>query len=101
MCQTMVNFRMDTDDKVALEALCGKLGLTLSTAFKIFAKKMLREQRIPFDVSIDNFYSENNIRYLEKVVAEIDSGSAPLLEHSLIEEELMTSIESSTRKLTV
>ncbi len=64
-------------------------------------KKMLREQRIPFDVSIDNFYSENNIRYLEKVVAEIDSGSAPLVEHSLIEEELMTSIESSTRKLTV
>ncbi len=87
MYQTMVNFRMDTDDKVALEALCEKLGLTLSTAFKIFAKKMLREQRIPFDVFIDNFYSENNIRYLEKVVAEIDSGSAPLLEHSLIEED--------------
>lgn len=65
MYQTMVNFRMDTDDKVALEALCEKLGLTLSTTFKIFAKKMLREQRTPFDVSIDNFYSENNIRYLE------------------------------------
>ena len=87
MSQTMVNFRMDTDDKVSLEALCEKLGLTLSTAFKIFAKKMIREQRIPFDVSIDNFYSESNIRYLEKVVAEIDSGSAPLSAHSLIEED--------------
>lgn len=62
-----------------------KLGLTISTAFKIFAKKMIREQRIPFDVSIDNFYSEDNIRYLEKVVAEIESGSARLSEHTLIE----------------
>ncbi len=68
MSQTMVNFRMDTDDKASLEELCEKLGLTVSTAFKIFAKKMIREQRIPFDVSIDNFYSEDNIRYLQKVL---------------------------------
>ena len=47
MYQTMVNFRMDTDDKVALEALCEKLGLTLSTAFKIFAKKCFVSNESP------------------------------------------------------
>ena len=47
---------------------------------------MIREQRIPFDVSLDNFYSENNLKYLEKVITDIESGSANLAEHQLIED---------------
>lgn len=86
MSQTIVNFRIDTEDKISLEQLCDNLGLSLSTAFKIFAKKMIREQRIPFDVSLDNFYSENNLKYLEKVITDIESGSANLAEHQLIED---------------
>ena len=39
MSQTIVNFRIDTEDKISLEQLCDNLGLSLSTAFKIFAKK--------------------------------------------------------------
>ena len=34
-----------------------------TTAFTIFAKKVSREKRIPFDVSVDPFYSESNMRY--------------------------------------
>lgn len=86
MSQTIVNFRIDTEDKISLEQLCDNLGLSLSTAFKIFAKKMIREQRIPFDVSLDNFYSENNLKYLEKVITDIESGSANLAEHQLLED---------------
>lgn len=86
MSQTIVNFRIDTEDKISLEQLCDNLGLSLSTAFKIFAKKMIREQRIPFDVSLDNFYSENNLKYLERVITDIESGSANLAEHQLIED---------------
>ena len=85
MSQTIVNFRIDTEDKISLEQLCDNLGLSLSTAFKIFAKKMIREQRIPFDVSLDNFYSENNLKYLERVITDIEAGSANLAEHQLIE----------------
>ena len=58
----------------------------MTTAFTIFAKKMRRERRIPFEVSIDPFYSESNIAYLNKVTSEIDSGKAKLDEHELIEE---------------
>lgn len=32
------------------------------------------------------FYSESNIKYLEKVIADIESGKAKLVEHDLIEE---------------
>lgn len=86
MAQTMINFRMDLDDKISLEAVCEKLGMSVSTAFKIFAKKMIREQRIPFDVSVDNFYSQENIKYLEKITSEIDSGKVILSERELIED---------------
>ena len=86
MAQAMINFRMDIDEKNSFESICEQLGLTVTTAFKMFAKKVIREQRIPFDVSIDPFYSPSNISYLEKVTSEIDSGKAKLVEHDLIEE---------------
>ena len=44
------------------------------------------EKRIPFDVSIDPFYSEANMNYLKKVISDIESGKAELQEHELIED---------------
>ena len=57
----------------------------MTAAFTIFAKRVSREKRIPFEISADPFYSENNMRYLENVVAAINSGKANLVEHNLIE----------------
>ena len=48
--------------------------------------KMTREKRIPFDVSVDPFYSDDNMAYLKKILEEIDSGKARLVEHELIED---------------
>lgn len=50
------------------------------------SKKMTREKRIPFDVSVDPFYSESNMVYLKKVVDDIESGKVVLVEHELIED---------------
>ena len=86
MPQVLVNFRLDEDDKKGMEEVCRELGMSMSTAFTIFAKKMRRERRIPFEVSVDPFYSESNQAYLRKVISEIDSGKAALYEHDLIEE---------------
>ena len=85
MAQTMVNFRMDTDVKHDMETVCKELGMSLTTAFTIFAKKVSREKRIPFEISIDPFYSESNISYLKKLMSDIDSGKTKLVEHDLIE----------------
>ena len=86
MAQTMVNFRMDEELKKKMEETCKDLGLSMTTAFTIFAKKMIREKRIPFDVSVDPFYSESNMSYLKKIVGEIESGKAVLVEHKLKED---------------
>ena len=56
-----VNFRMDPDLKRNMEEVCAEMGLSMTTAFTIFAKKVSREHRIPFEVSADPFYSESNI----------------------------------------
>ena len=86
MAQVLVNFRLDEDDKKGMEEVCRELGMSMSTACTIFAKKVRRERRIPFEISIDPFYSSANIEYLQSVTSEIDSGKAKLEEHDLIED---------------
>ncbi len=86
MAQTLVNIRMDEELKKNMELTCQELGMNMTTAFTIFAKKMTREKRIPFDVSVDPFYSDANMKYLKRVISEIESGKTELHEHALIEE---------------
>lgn len=81
-----VNFRMDAELKNSMEKVCADMGLTMTTAFTIFAKKVSREKRIPFEISADPFYSESNIRYLEKKMEDYKAGRLQFAEHELIEE---------------
>ena len=81
----MVNFRMDSELKKSMEDVCSEMGLSMTAAFTIFAKKVSREKRIPFEVNADPFYSESNMKYLEKKISDIESGIAKLSEHDLIE----------------
>ena len=74
MAQTLINFRIDETTKKQMEQICNELGMTMSTAFNIFAKKMIREKRIPFDVSIDPFYSESNIRAIDESIKQLEEG---------------------------
>lgn len=88
MTQTVnVNFRMDAELKKGMEQVCSELGMSMTTAFTIFAKKVNREKRIPFDISVDPFYSESNIRELKRRMEDIENGTAVLQEHDLIEVE--------------
>lgn len=83
MAQVLVNIRMDEDLKKNMEQTCQELGMNLTTAFTIFAKKMTREKRIPFEVSIDPFYSDSNLAHLHRGIAALDAGKGA--EHDLIE----------------
>ena len=51
MSQTMITFRMDQELKKSMEQTCADMGLTMTAAFTIFAKKVVRERRIPFEVT--------------------------------------------------
>lgn len=74
MAQTLVNVRMDEEVKRSMEETCKELGITMSTAFNIFARKMSREKRIPFEVSIDPFYSENNMKAIIESIKQLEEG---------------------------
>jgi len=68
-----INFRMDADLKNNMEKVCRDLGLTLTAAFIIFATKVAREKRIPFEVAVDPFYSDQNMARLKKSIAQMES----------------------------
>lgn len=53
MGQTNINIRMDEGLKSQFDHLCGELGLNMSTAINVFAKTMVRQQKLPFEVSMD------------------------------------------------
>ncbi|MDD3904874.1 MAG: type II toxin-antitoxin system RelB/DinJ family antitoxin [Sphaerochaeta sp.] len=68
-----VNFRMDAELKSNMEKACQELGLTPTAAFTIFATKVARERRIPFEVAVDPFYSDQNIARLRKSMAQMEA----------------------------
>lgn len=84
MAQTMVNFRMDEDLKKDLEQTCQDMGMNITTAFTIFAKKVAREKRIPFEINVDPFYSASNMAHLKRGIAALNAGQGK--EHELIED---------------
>ena len=88
MAQAMVNFRMDAELKRAMEETCRQMGLTLTSAFTMFAAKVTQDRRIPFEVTAepDPFYSEENMARLRAAIADIKTGRN-LTKHELIEVE--------------
>ena len=82
MAQTSVNFRMDAELKESVEEICRKMGMNLTTAITIFCTKVAQERRIPFEITADPdpFYSESNIRYLEKKMEGASSNYGKLQE---------------------
>lgn len=75
-----VNFRIDDTIKAKAESVCSAMGLTMSTAINIFLTKLANEQRIPFEVAIDPFYSDENIARLRKSIADLNAGKGKVRE---------------------
>lgn len=80
-----INLRVDDDVKRSAEKTLDEIGLSMSTAINIFLKTVVRERRIPFELSADPFYSRENMVELERRVADLNSGKSTLKEHDLIE----------------
>ena len=53
MAQTSINIRMDEDLKKQFDDFCTAIGMNMSTAFCVFAKTVVREQKIPFEIKAD------------------------------------------------
>lgn len=83
MAQANINIRMDEELKHNMESLCQELGINLTTAVTVFFKKAVRERGLPFQVSIDPFYSETNQARLREAAVRMNAGLGT--EHELIE----------------
>ena len=44
MANTNINIRMDADLKRQFEAFCADMGMTMTTAFNVFARKAVRSE---------------------------------------------------------
>lgn len=73
---TTVSLRFDDEMKRQLDEMCDEMGMNLTTFFMIYAKKALRDRRIPFDVTapLDPFYSDSNMEQLRKANRQIRNG---------------------------
>lgn len=72
MAQVLVNFRMDEDLKKSMEQTCKEMGLSMTAAFTVFATKVCREKKIPFEINADPFYSEVNMERLSRSIAQME-----------------------------
>jgi len=88
MAQATVNFRMDESLKKGMEQICKEMGMSMTTAFTIFATKVNNERRIPFDITADPdpFYAPSNMHRLRSAIADANNGKN-MTEHELIEVE--------------
>ena len=83
MAQTSVSVRMDDALKRDFDEVCNELGLSMTTAITMLAKKMTREKRLPFEVSVDPFYSDENMARLRKSIAQMESTGGTIHEVNL------------------
>ena len=85
MAQTNISIRIDEDLKRKFEKFCEDTGMTMTTAFNIFAKKAVREQRIPFEINTDPFYSAANMKRLKKAIKDAEDGKLTI--HDIEEDQ--------------
>ena len=50
MAQSMFSVRMDEDLKQQFDNLCTAFGMNMSTAINVFARAVVREKKIPFEI---------------------------------------------------
>ncbi|SCZ82122.1 type II toxin-antitoxin system RelB/DinJ family antitoxin [Acidaminobacter hydrogenoformans] len=77
MAQTTLSVRMDENIKKQFDAFCAEVGMNTSVAINLFAKAVLRERRIPFEIALndDPFYSDANLDRLKKAIAQLDESN--------------------------
>ncbi len=66
MATTNVTMRIDENLKAQLQELVSNLGMDMTTFFTISAKQAVREQRIPFDISM-SIPNEETKKAIEEV----------------------------------
>jgi len=78
-----ITMRTEKPVKEVFEQICAEIGLSVNAALNIFVKRVVRDRKIPFELSADPFYCESNLRHLRASAAQARAGNVK--EHELIE----------------
>ena len=78
-----VSFRVDDDIKKKAERTFDDIGISMSTAINIYLKAVVRENRIPFELSADSFYSDANMSRLRESIRQVRDSEKKLTEHEI------------------
>lgn len=78
--------RMDEDFRQEFSAVYEELGYEIPTVVTMLGEKMIRERRIPFEISADPFCSPANQAHLDRGIAQLEAGKGKM--HDLIDERL-------------
>ena len=90
MATTNVNIRMDKKQKKQFSTFCEDMGMNMTTAFNIFAKKAVREYRIPFEIGaeIPNAETLEAFKQADEIAKNPDSVKGYTDIHEMMEELL-------------
>lgn len=83
MATETITIQMDENLKKQAELIFEDMGLNMTTAFTIFTKAVIRQNKIPFEIIADPFYSVENQRHLSRAIADIEAGKGQI--HEMIE----------------
>ena len=96
MSTTAISIRLDSDIKKRFDKLCQEFGISTNAAFNLFARTVVREQAIPFPISLKSESEKRSIN-AQNALKEIQSQSA-LEEHEWTDEEIDELIATHRRK---
>lgn len=80
-----LSIRTNDEKKYSFEGFCESIGITVTSAVNMFITACLRENRIPFEIKADPFWSEENQERLRESIKQIEDGK--FARHELIEAE--------------
>jgi len=85
MSQSTLSIRMDDDIKRGFDNFCNEVGMNASVAVNMFVRTVLREKRIPFEITAqqDPFYSVKNQLRLKEAMEQLEAGKG--IERDIIE----------------
>ena len=63
-----IHVAIDGETKQLAQEILNVVGMDMSTAIRIYLKKIISEKAIPFEISMDPFYSKSNLEFLDKSI---------------------------------
>ena len=74
MSTSTITIRVDKELKKRAEEIFENIGISTTTAFTLFMKKVIRDEEIPFKLQIDPFYSKENIEEIKSRIKDLEEG---------------------------